>query len=137
MAYKRFADDYLVKPFHFDELFVRISALLRRKSMPQQAEEKIIVADLVINLTESKVHRNGNEILLSPKEYQLLVLLAKARGKSISKQVIAETIWDYNIETNYNTIEVYINFLRKKIDKDFEQKLIQTRPGFGYFLKAE
>lgn len=136
-AFNNGADDYLVKPFHFDELFVRISALLRRKSMPQQAEEKIIVADLVINLTESKVHRNGNEILLSPKEYQLLVLLAKARGKSISKQVIAETIWDYNIETNYNTIEVYINFLRKKIDKDFEQKLIQTRPGFGYFLKAE
>lgn len=136
-AFNNGADDYLVKPFHFDELYVRISALLRRKNNPQQIEEKLFINDLEINLTESKVHRQGMEIILSPKEYQLLVLLARAKGKSVSKQVIAETIWDYNIETNYNTIEVYINFLRKKVDKDFAVKLIQTRPGYGYFLKAE
>ncbi len=136
-AFNNGADDYLVKPFHFDELSVRISALLRRKNNPQQIEEKLIIDNLEINLTESKVHRQGIEIVLSPKEYQLLVLLAKAKGKSVSKHVIAETIWDYNIETNYNTIEVYINFLRKKIDKDFTVKLIHTRPGYGYFIKAD
>jgi len=136
-AFNNGADDYLVKPFHFDELFIRISALLRRKNNPQLTEEKIMIADLEINVNESIVKRNNLEITLSPKEYQLLVLLAKAKGKSVSKQVIADTIWEYNIETNFNTIEVYINFLRKKIDKDFDVKLIQTRTGFGYFLKAE
>lgn len=136
-AFNNGADDYLVKPFHFDELFIRISALLRRKNIPQLTEKKIMIADLEINVTESIVKRNNLEIILSPKEYQLLILLAKAKGKSVSKQVIADTIWEYNIETNFNTIEVYINFLRKKIDKDFDVKLIHTRTGFGYFLKVE
>ena len=84
-----------------------------------------------------KVCRNDTEIILSPKEYQLLVLLAKAKRRPVSKQTISEQVWDINFETGTNTIEVYINFLRKKVDKEFSPKLIQTRPGFGYYLKAE
>ena len=84
-----------------------------------------------------KVSRNNSEIILTPKEYQLLLLLAKAKGKPVSKQTISENVWDLNFETGTNTIEVYINFLRKKIDKNFSIKLIHTRPGFGYYLKPE
>ena len=84
-----------------------------------------------------KVTRADIEINLTPKEYQLLLLLAKAKGKPVSKPYISDMVWDLNFETGTNTIEVYINFLRKKIDKNFEPKLIHTRPGFGYYLKAE
>lgn len=75
--------------------------------------------------------------MLTPKEYKLLLALAKAKGKTLSKQVIAEEVWNINFETGTNTIEVYINFLRNKIDKDHKDKLIHTRPGFGYFLKND
>ena len=136
-AFNRGADDYLVKPFHFDELFVRIQSLIRRKHKPQETEEIIAIEDLIINVSEMKVSRNNSEIILTPKEYQLLLLLAKAKGKPVSKQTISENVWDLNFETGTNTIEVYINFLRKKIDKNFSIKLIHTRPGFGYYLKPE
>jgi DNA-binding response OmpR family regulator len=76
------------------------------------------------------------KIDLTPKEYKLLLMLIRARGHILSKQDIADHLWDYHIETNINTIEVYINFLRKKIDSPFEQKMIQTKVGFGYFIKS-
>jgi len=136
-AFNRGADDYLVKPFHFDELFVRIQSLTRRESKPFSADEILRIENLEINTSEMKVSRNQNEIILSPKEYQLLLLLAKAKGRPVSKQTILEEVWDINFETGTNTIEVYINFLRKKIDKEFTPKLIHTRPGFGYYVKAE
>lgn len=136
-AFNRGADDYLVKPFHFDELFIRIQSLMRRQLQPQSADEIIKVENLEINLSEKKVFRDNNEISLSPKEYQLLVLLAGANGRTVSKQTISESVWDINFETGTNTIEVYINFLRKKIDRDYSPKLIHTRTGFGYYLKAE
>lgn len=136
-AFNRGADDYLVKPFHFDELFVRIQSLTRRESKPFSADEILRIENLEINTSEMKVCRNQNEIILSPKEYQLLLLLAKAKGRPVSKQTILEEVWDINFETGTNTIEVYINFLRKKIDKEFTPKLIHTRPGFGYYVKAE
>ncbi|MBC7426880.1 MAG: response regulator transcription factor [Bacteroidia bacterium] len=136
-AFNSGADDYLVKPFHFEELYVRIIALLKRKDKPQLSTDKILIEDLEINTSDSTVTRAGKDIKLSPKEYQLLVLMAKANGRLVSKQTIGDQIWDYQIETTNNTIEVYINFLRKKIDKNFPVKLIHTRPGFGYFLKAE
>ena len=136
-AFGRGADDYLVKPFHFDELLVRIQSLMRRQSKPQSDDVIIKIEDLQINVSEMKVTRDENEIILSPKEYQLLLLLAQAKGRPVSKTTISEKVWDINFETGTNTIEVYINFIRKKIDKDFEQKLIHTRPGFGYYLKAE
>ena len=134
-SFKNGADDYLVKPFHFDELYARVSALLRRKDIPQQTKEKISIHDLEIFETEMKVFRSNQEIKLTPKEFKLLLTLASANGNVLSKQFIAEKLWDYHIETNQNTIEVYINFLRKKIDKDHEVKLIHTKIGYGYYLK--
>ncbi|GGF29750.1 response regulator transcription factor [Flavobacterium limi] len=131
------ADDYLVKPFHFEELYARISSLLRRKEIPQQAENKIVIQDLEISESEMKVFRAGEEIKLTPKEFKLILILAQAKGKVLSKQFIAEKLWDYHIETNQNTIEVYINFLRKKIDKDYETKLIRTKIGYGYYLSDQ
>jgi DNA-binding response OmpR family regulator len=136
-AFNNGADDYLVKPFHFDELYIRINSLMRRNQNPQLSDEVITIEDLQINVSDLKVIRSDRKINLTPKEYQLLLLLAKAKGKPVSKQTISDIVWDLNFETGTNTIEVYINFLRKKIDKNFDVKLIHTRPGFGYYLKAE
>ncbi|KAF2515066.1 response regulator transcription factor [Flavobacterium zhairuonense] len=136
-AFENGADDYLVKPFHFEELYARILSLLRRKEIPQQTEEKILIEDLEIFEEEMKVFRSGEEIKLTPKEFKLILILAHAKGKVLSKQFIAEKLWDYHIETNQNTIEVYINFLRKKIDKDHEIKLIRTKVGYGYYLSNQ
>ena len=136
-AFDNGADDYLVKPFHFEELYARVNALLRRKETPQNEEEIIEIDDLEINISEMSVTRNNQEIKLTPKEYNLLVILAKANGRVITKQDIAEKLCDYHIETNQNAIEVYINFLRKKIDKDQNTKLIHTKIGYGYYLKEE
>ena len=124
------ADDYLVKPFHFKELYARSTSLLRRKEIPQQVETKITIADLEILESDMKVFRSNEEI-------KLILILAHAKGKVLSKQFIAEKLWDYHIETNQNTIEVYINFLRKKIDKDHTVKLIRTKVGYGYYLSDQ
>lgn len=130
------ADDYLVKPFHFDELYIRILALLRRSTIPQEKKDIIVIKDLEIDTQELKVKRSGVAVELTPKEYQLLLILAKANGRVLSKQAISEQIWDVHFDSNLNTIEVYINFLRKKIDKEHEEKLILTRPGYGYYIKT-
>jgi DNA-binding response OmpR family regulator len=134
-AFTRLADDYLVKPFQFEELLLRINSLLRRKAPSGNSDQDILrIDDLIINKTEQKVYRGGNEITLTLKEFQLLVYLAEAQGRTVSKQQITEHVWEHNFNTNTNTVEVYINFLRKKIDKDFKIKLIHTRSGFGYYL---
>ncbi len=136
-AFNRLADDYLVKPFQFEELLLRIQSLIRRKNTAETGTDEVIyVADLSINKTEQKVFRAGREITLTVKEFQLLLLLAENVGRTFSKQQISEQVWQHNFNTNTNTVEVYINFLRKKIDKDFDQKLIHTRSGFGYFLQG-
>ncbi len=136
-AFNRLADDYLVKPFQFEELLLRIQSLIRRKNTAETGTDEVIyVADLSINKTEQKVFRAGREITLTVKEFQLLLLLAENVGRTFSKRQISEQVWQHNFNTNTNTVEVYINFLRKKIDKDFDQKLIHTRSGFGYFLQA-
>lgn len=133
-AFLHAADDYLVKPFLLEELLLRINNQLR-KSIPKTAEkEKIAIADLEIYPEESKVYRSGEEINLTVKEFQLLVLLAKADGRTLSKQYISDEVWKNQFQSTNNAIEVYINFLRKKIDKNFKTKLIHTRPGFGYYL---
>ena len=131
------ADDYMVKPFHFDELLARVKALLRRGSQKQNEDNNNIIkiANLRIDTTDMKVYRGEKEITLTQKEYKLLELLANAKGRTLTKQTIAEQVWDINFETGTNTIEVYINFLRNKIDKEYEPKLIHTRTGFGYYLK--
>ncbi len=136
-SFRNGADDYLVKPFHFDELLYRVKALLRRGEKPVQTEENMNISNLVINEGQGTVSREGQDIHLTPKEFKLLVILARARGRVVSKQQIAEQLWDDNVYTSLNTLEVFINFLRKKIDRDFEPKLIHTKQGFGYYLKEE
>ncbi len=131
------ADDYIVKPFHFDELIARIKVLIRRAAIPQNYEEEIVsIKDLVINMTQMYVTRGGIEINLTPKEFKLLAFLANAKGRTLSKKIIAEQVWDLDFHTSINTVEVYISFLRNKIDKNFDEKLIQTKVGFGYYLKS-
>lgn len=136
LAFESGADDYLVKPFHLEELMVRIKALLRR-SYPAQDNGKhtFTIGDLVIYFNEMRVTRAGNTIQLTPKEYKLIELLARAEGKPVSKQTIAAKVWGINFETGTNTIEVYINYLRNKIDKGQPRPLLHTRAGFGYYLK--
>jgi len=136
-AFKLGADDYMVKPFHFDELFARINVFLKRAEQENKdfANDVIEILDLVINLKTKTVFRNNIEIPLTAKEFALITLLAKNRGVVVSKQEILEKVWDLSFDTGTNTIEVYISFIRNKIDKPFAEKLIYTKPGFGYFIK--
>jgi len=129
------ADDYIVKPFHFNEPLARIKVFLKRADANGDASELLNVADLEIDLLDKSVTRGGKNISLTAKEFALLVLLAKSKGKVISKQEILEKVWNLTFDTGTNTIEVYISFLRNKIDKPFDLKLIHTKPGFGYYLK--
>ncbi len=133
-AFELGADDYIVKPFHFEELFARVKALLKR-SDKLPAEEKLVVEDLIIDFKNKSVTRGELKINLTAKEFTLLTLLARNRDRVISKQEILEKVWDLSFDTGTNTIEVYISFLRNKIDKPFEHKLIHTKPGFGYYIK--
>ncbi|MFY7900963.1 MAG: response regulator transcription factor [Chitinophagaceae bacterium] len=134
-AFNLGADDYITKPFHFDELFARINVFLKRSEKTKESTEIIEVEDLVVNLTEKSVTRNNQPISLTLKEFLLITLLCKNRGRIVSKQEILEKVWDLKTETGNNSIEVYISFLRNKIDKPFSVKLIHTKPGFGYFVK--
>jgi len=136
-AFLRDANDYLVKPFILEELLLRLHSRIRDKYPPGSTGEKIVIEDLEIYPEEYKVFRGGTEITLTQKEFQLLLLLANANGRTLSKQYISSAVWQNQFQTTHNTIEVYINFLRKKIDRNFEVKLIHTRPGFGYFLKPQ
>lgn len=129
------ADDYIVKPFHFNELFARIKVFLKRAENLEDGTEKIVIDDLMIDLAVKSVYRNSIHIPLTAKEFALLLLLARNRGKVISKQEILNKVWDLSFDTGTNTIEVYISFLRNKIDKPYEEKMIHTKPGFGYFIK--
>ena len=128
------ADDYIVKPFHFVELFARVKVFLKRSELPAQ-KDKLYVEDMEINFLNKTVTRAGVNIPLTAKEFTLLTLLARNRDRVISKQEILEKVWDLSFDTGTNTIEVYISFLRNKIDKPFAHKLIHTKPGFGYYIK--
>jgi DNA-binding response OmpR family regulator len=133
-AFNLGADDYIVKPFHFDELFARLKVFLKRPDLKNE-DASIVLDDLTINFRDKSVIRSGVNVSLTAKEFTLLVLLARNRGKVISKQEILEKVWELSFDTGTNTIEVYISFLRNKLDKPFETKLIHTKPGFGYFIK--
>jgi two-component system copper resistance phosphate regulon response regulator CusR len=134
-AFNLGADDYIVKPFHFNELFARIKVFLKRSEPGAEQGEKINISNLEIDLLNKTVLRGTTNINLTAKEFALLALLARSKGKVISKQDILEKVWGLSFDTGTNTIEVYISFLRNKIDKPFETKLIHTKPGFGYFVK--
>lgn len=129
------ADDYIVKPFHFNELFARIKVFLKRSEPGAEQSDKFNISNLEIDLLNKTVTRANTNINLTAKEFALLALLAKSKGKVISKQDILEKVWGLSFDTGTNTIEVYISFLRNKIDKPFDTKLIHTKPGFGYFVK--
>ncbi len=130
------ADDYLVKPFSFDELIVRIRALIRRTTDSNIPVGNILkFADLEMNLDTKMVSRSGKKIRLTAKEFQLLEYLLRNRKRVVSRADIGENVWNIDFDTQTNTIDVYVNYLRKKIDKEFPQKLIHTQVGFGYVLK--
>ncbi|GAA4466728.1 response regulator transcription factor [Nibrella saemangeumensis] len=129
------ADDYLPKPFEFRELMARVRALTRRTGTVGQTANLLKIADLELNPDTKKVVRAGKEITLTAKEFQLLEYFLRHQGRVISKVELAEKFWDVTFDTGTNVIEVYINFLRKKIDKDFEPKLLHTQIGMGYVVK--
>jgi two-component system, OmpR family, copper resistance phosphate regulon response regulator CusR len=132
------ADDYVVKPFDFKELLARVKVFLRRSVSDELHEEEIIkIEDLIINRSQKSVTRAGTPIELTAKEYLLLEYLARNKGIVISRADIAEKIWDLKFDTGTNYIDVYINYLRKKIDRDFPNKLIHTKVGLGYVLKNQ
>ena len=129
------ADDYLVKPFEFRELLARIKALLKRANQNTISGNSLKIADLELNTETKTVKRNNTLIELTAKEFSLLELLMRNKEKVISRTEIAEKIWEINFDTGTNVIDVYINFLRKKIDKAHPIKLIHTYIGMGYVLK--
>lgn len=131
------ADDYLVKPFHFKELLARITALLRRFE-PQDTtinNHLLIFEDIILDTLSKEVQRAGIQITLTAKEFTLLELFLRNPNRLLSRQYIAENAWDINYETGTNVIDVYVNFLRNKIEKGFDRKLIHTKINMGYILK--
>ncbi len=129
------ADDYLTKPFEFRELLVRIQALARRPVDSYQHLPELRFADLVMDLQTRELSRAGRNIPLTPKEFSLMEYFLKNPMRVISKLEISEKVWNLDFDTGTNVIEVYVNFLRKKVDKDFDSKLIHTQFKNGYILR--
>jgi DNA-binding response OmpR family regulator len=130
------ADDYLVKPFSFQELLARVKALIRRNK-DVTVTPSVKVLDLELDSITKKVTRNNRQIALTATEYKILELFMSNKNKVLSRINIAENIWGYSFNSGTNVIDVHINSLRNKIDKDFDQKLIQTKKGFGYILSED
>ena len=126
------ANDYLTKPFAFEELLARMRVLLRRTVQPAT---RLQVADLALDLLSHKVTRADRDIILSSREFALLEYLMRNAGAVVTRTMISEHVWDIDFDTSTNVIDVYINYLRNKIDADFDKKLIQTIRGRGYMLK--
>jgi len=131
------ADDYLVKPFEFRELLARIRALYKRSSDGPIKNGMLKIADLELNLDNKTVQRAGRKLELTAKEFSLLEYLIRNKGRVVSRVDIAEKVWDIHFDTGTNVIDVYVNFLRKKVDKGFPTKLIHTVVGMGYIMKEE
>ena len=132
---QRGADDYLVKPFVFAELLARVQALVRRGSKTVEAS-RLVCGDLTVDVIHREVRRGLRTIDLQPKEYALLEYLMRNRGRTVSKTMIIEHIWDFHFDPQTNVVDVLVHRLRNKIDKDYPDKLIHTIRGIGYAIKA-
>jgi DNA-binding response OmpR family regulator len=133
------ADDYLVKPFDFAELLMRIKALTKRNSLVGRNEKKsfLQVGDLKLDLRNKSAERGQKKITLTAKEFDLLEFFMRNGGRVLSKAELAEHVWEITFDTGTNIVEVYINLLRRKIDRDFDEKLIHTRVGMGYIMTTD
>lgn len=135
-GYDSGADDYIIKPFEFRELLMKIRVLLKRTSHQNIPVGTILkAADLEMNLDSKEVKRDNTMINLTAKEFQLLEYLLRNKNRVVSRSDIAVNVWDIDFDTNTNVIDVYINYVRNKVDKKFEPKLIHTQVGMGYILK--
>lgn len=130
-------NDYMVKPFDFMELLVRVKALLQFCRRVSKSSETIQISDLELDLNEKVARRAGKEIELTAREFSLLEYLMINKGKVVSKIELAENVWDINFDTRTNFVEVYINYIRNKVDRGFSNKLIHTVVGMGYMLKQK
>ncbi len=135
-GYDSGADDYIIKPFEFRELMMKIRVLLRRSGNERAPVGSTLrAADLQLNLDTKEVRRDGQIINLTAKEFQLLEFLIRNKNRVVSRADIAINVWEIDFDTNTNIIDVYINYVRNKVDKPFDKKLIQTQIGMGYILK--
>jgi len=126
------ADDYLVKPFEFRELLARVKVLLKKGNQSNETANRLTVGDLELDLDKKVARRSSTYIDLTAKEFSLLEYFMRNSGRVLSRIDIAEKVWDIRFDSGTNVVDVYVNFLRKKIDKGYEKKLIHTRVGFGY-----
>jgi two-component system, OmpR family, copper resistance phosphate regulon response regulator CusR len=126
------ADDYLVKPFEFRELLARVRVLLKKSGLPGAQVNKLVQGDLELDLDRKQARRGDVSIELTAKEFTLLEYFMRNKGRVLSRNDIAEKVWDVSFDFGSNIVDVYVNFLRKKIDKGFDYKLIHTKVGFGY-----
>jgi DNA-binding response OmpR family regulator len=129
------ADDYITKPFYFKELLARINVFIKRSE--HYTVKNSSIANLVVNHQKKQVFRNGTQIKLTPREYEIINILVEANGDPVTKKQLLQRVWGRTFDANLNTIEVFINMLRNKIDKNFEPKLIKTRIGYGYYLGTD
>jgi two-component system copper resistance phosphate regulon response regulator CusR len=131
------ADDYLSKPFEFRELLARIRSLTKRQPKYPTNDQQLRIADLVLDLNRKVVFRAGKQIDLTSKEFSLLEYFLRNQGRVIPRSELSKNVWNVDFDTGTNMVEVYVNYLRKKIDRDFDKKLIHTQFGMGYILKEE
>jgi DNA-binding response OmpR family regulator len=131
------ADDYVVKPFKFSELEARVRALTRRAGISNGGKKVISIADLEVDLTAKNVTRAGKHIKLTAMEFKLLEYMARNKGIILSRFQLLENVWDINFDMSTNVVDVYINYLRNKVDRSFNEKLIHTIKGLGYVLRRD